>query len=133
MTRRSVAAGAVCFVMLSAAACGGRNGDTTLASGYVEATNVRVVVQSRRSRGEGERDRRRAHRGRRRDGHADHDGAGLRACSARRPNGIRPSAMVALLLAGSRSEDVQQAEATAAAAASERLALERELAVCSRG
>jgi len=127
MTRRLAAASAACFVMLSAAACGDRNGDTTLASGYVEATSVRVA-----SKVPGRVATVNAVEGARIEAGAviatltttELDFA-LQRLQAERD---QASAMVALLLAGARFEDVKQAEATAAAAASERLALERELA-----
>jgi len=124
--RRPYTAAAASLLLLSTA-CGNRNGGTGFASGYVEATSVRVS-----SKVPGRVVDVAAVEGARIEAGAvvatlattDLDFAIQRARAER----DQASAMVALLAAGARFEDVEQAEAQSAAAVSERSAIERELA-----
>jgi HlyD family secretion protein len=126
MTRLFAAACAACTVILLAG-CAGRKDATNLASGYVEATNVRVS-----SKVGGRIAQVTAVEGARVEAGAvlatlatvDLDFALDRARAER----AQAAAMLALLQAGALPEDIQQAEAQAAAALSERKAVEAELA-----
>jgi HlyD family secretion protein len=124
--RRLFAAAGAAWLGIAAAACGG-NGDITLASGYVEATDVRVSSKVA---------------GRVADVHAV-EGARVEAGAVlvtlstteldfamqrARAERDQAAAHVELLLAGARREDIDQAEAQAAAAESEQKAVEAELA-----
>jgi HlyD family secretion protein len=120
----AVCAASICGV---AGACAGGNGAANLASGYVEATTVRVS-----SKIAGRIAEVRAVEGARVEAGAviatmvttDLDFALQRARAQRR----QAEAMLDLLLAGSRPEDIRQAEAQVASAASDRAAAEADLA-----
>jgi HlyD family secretion protein len=124
--RRLLAAAGAAWLGIAAAACGG-NGGITLASGYVEATDVRVSSKVA---------------GRVAEVHAV-EGARVEAGAVlvtlstteldfaierARAERDQAAAQVELLLAGARREDIDQAEAQAAAAESEQKAVEAELA-----
>lgn len=125
--RRPVLAAMAATLITITPACAGRQAQTSLASGYVEATNVRIA-----SKIAGRVAQVNAVEGARIEAGAviatltttDLDFAIQRAKAER----DQAAAMVGLLVAGSRAEDVQQAEAQTAAAVSERQAVERELA-----
>jgi HlyD family secretion protein len=126
MRRRIAAASVVCACGL-AVACARGNGAANVANGYVEATTVRVSSKIAGRLAEVV-----AVEGARVEAGAvvatvvttDLDFALQRA----RADRDQASAMLQLLLAGSRIEDIQQAEAQAATAVSERVAVEAELA-----
>lgn len=125
--RRVVIAACAATLFTMTPACAGRQTKSTLASGYVEATNVRIA-----SKIAGRVAEVNAVEGARIEAGAviatltttDLDFAIQRAKAER----DQAAAMVALLVAGSRPEDIQQAEALTAATVSERQAVERELA-----
>jgi HlyD family secretion protein len=125
--RRLVFAACAAALFTMTPACAGRQAKSSLASGYVEATNVRIA-----SKIAGRVAQVNAVEGARIEAGAviatltttDLDFAIQRAKAER----DQATAMVGLLVAGSRPEDIQQAEAQTAAAVSERQAVERELA-----
>jgi HlyD family secretion protein len=127
MMKRLIAAMSAALMVTLAAGCGGRKDATKLASGYVEATNVRVS-----SKVAGRLAQVMAVEGARVEEGAvlatlattDVDFALERARAER----AQAASMLSLLQAGALPEEIQQAEAQAAAALSERKAVEAELA-----
>lgn len=126
MTRRVPAACAALLFTLTVA-CGGRKSATNYASGYVEATNVRVAAKVG-----GRIEQVAAVEGARVEQGAvlatlstqDLDFALQRAHAER----DQAASTLSLLQAGARSEDIEQAEAQTATAVSDRKAAEAELA-----
>jgi HlyD family secretion protein len=124
---RSLAAACAALMVTLPAGCAGRKDATNLASGYVEATNVRVSSKvagrlSQVSAVEGAR---------------VEEGAVLAtlattdidfALDRAKAERAQAAAMLSLLQAGALPEEIHQAEAQGAAALSERQAIEAELA-----
>jgi HlyD family secretion protein len=125
--RRELAAACAALLLTLPAACAGRKSATNFASGYVEATNVRIA-----SKVGGRIEQVTAVEGARVEQGAviatlfpqDFEFALQRA----RADRDQAAATLSLLEAGARSEDIQQAEAQTATAVSERKAIEAELA-----
>jgi HlyD family secretion protein len=127
MMKRLIAVMSAALMVTLAAGCAGRKDATKLASGYVEATNVRVSskVAGRLAQVTAV------------EGARVEEGAVLAtlattdvdfALERARAERAQAASMLALLQAGALPEEIQQAEAQAAAALSERKAVEAELA-----
>jgi HlyD family secretion protein len=124
--KRLLAAACAALIVTLPAACAGRKDATTLASGYVEATNVRVSTKI-----PGRLTQVTATEGARVEAGtvlATLDTSDLDfALDRARAERAQATAALSLLQAGALPEEIQEAEAQAAAALSEKKAVEAEL------